>query len=134
MTRVLIVDDHPDIRALIRLALENESCEVLEAGTGDEGLAAARRHAPDVVLLDLMMPGVIDGYETCRRIRVDPALKHTRVVMLTARSGDADRERGLASGAHAYLIKPFSPLYLSRLVAEMGRAAAADRQALAAQP
>ena len=116
MKRILIVDDHPDIRSVIRQTLEQGDFEIEEAGDGLEGLQQARAWRPDVLVLDVMMPGQLDGFEVCRRIRQDAGLAATRVVFLSARSSDGDRERGLAAGASAYLVKPFSPLQLLQLI------------------
>lgn len=107
MHKILVVEDQADIRHLLQLALTPDY-EVHEAADGDSGLAAAMALAPDVVLLDVMMPGMLNGFDVCRCIRADPSLQHTKVVMLTARGQARDREAGLASGAHGYLVKPFS--------------------------
>jgi CheY-like chemotaxis protein len=110
--RLLIVEDQPDIRKLIHMTLEFEGYELLEAENGIEGLRQAQHARPVVVLLDVMMPGELDGYQVCERIRADPALAATRVIMLTARGQQADHEAGRKAGADAYLTKPFSPLEL----------------------
>lgn len=116
MKRALIVEDQSDIRELIRMTLELEDMEIQEVENGDLGLAQARACLPDLVLLDIMMPGSIDGFELCRQLRADPAFRHTKVVMLTARSQDSDRQRGSSVGADAYLTKPFSPKQLLEVV------------------
>ena len=118
MKKILIVEDHADIRRLIRMSLEFESYEVHEAATAHEALAAVDRLAPDLVLLDVMMPGDLDGLDACRRIKDKPD-SHSRVVMLSARGMDTDRERGFAAGADAYLVKPFSPLQLIQVMEQM---------------
>jgi two-component system phosphate regulon response regulator PhoB len=110
MKKILLIEDHADLRKLLRLTLEFEDCQITEATNGAIGLAAAMQSRPDVVLLDVMMPGALDGLEVCRRIKAAPELRHTRVVMVTARGHAADREAGLRAGADAYLVKPFSPL------------------------
>lgn len=116
MNKVLIVEDHADIRRLIRMTLEFEQHQIFEAGNGERGLALAGAERPDVMLVDVMMPGAIDGLELCRRVTADPALAGTRIVILSACGTPADRERGAQAGAHAYLVKPFSPLQLTRVV------------------
>jgi CheY-like chemotaxis protein len=108
---VLIVDDDPVIRDVVRAVLEDGSYELEEAANGDDALRAAAKRPPDLVLLDVMMPGM-DGFEVATRIKADPKLAKTVVVMLTARNAPEDRKRGLASGADAYFTKPFSPLEL----------------------
>lgn len=110
MKKILIVEDHADIRKLLRMTLEFEDCEILEAADGDSGLLIALLEAPDVVLLDVMMPGVMNGLDVCRAIKREPLLKNTRVVMLTARGQSSDRVAGLAAGADDYMVKPFSTL------------------------
>ncbi len=123
MKKILIVEDHADIRRLIRLTLEFEDCEIHEAPNAAAGLEAARRLRPDLVLMDVMMPGALGGLDLCRALRADPALADTPVVMLSARGSSADREAGLAAGADAYLVKPFSPMQLLDLVGKLGATA-----------
>ena len=112
MKRVLIVEDHSDIRKLIRMTLEFEDCEIHEAGNGANGLRMAIELCPDFMLLDIMMPGATDGLEVCRAIKSMPELASTKIVMLTARGQQHDIEAGREAGADEYLIKPFSPLEL----------------------
>jgi two-component system, OmpR family, phosphate regulon response regulator PhoB len=112
MKHVLIVEDQPDIRKLIRMTLEFEDFEIHEAGDGGTGLRMARAISPALVLLDVMMPGEMDGLQVCQAIRSDPALAHVKVVLLTARGQVRDQEAGRAAGANEYLVKPFSPLQL----------------------
>jgi two-component system phosphate regulon response regulator PhoB len=122
MKRILIVEDQADIRKLIRMTLEFENYEIHEASDGSFGLRMAQAIKPDVMLLDVMMPGELDGLQVCQRIKSDPAMKLTKVVLLTARGQQKDREAGEQVGADEYLIKPFSPLQLietlERLVGE----------------
>jgi two-component system, OmpR family, phosphate regulon response regulator PhoB len=119
--KVLIVEDQDDIRELISMSLEMEDYEIHEASNGERGLAAAQSVKPDLMLLDVMMPGLYDGIEVCKRVRADPALKRIKVVMLTARGQDKDREDAMRTGADEYLIKPFSPLELIKVVKKMLR-------------
>jgi len=112
MKRVLIVEDQPDIRKLIRMTLEFEAYEIHEAADGAFGLNLARATKPDIVLLDVMMPGELDGLQVCHRLKNDPATRHIKVVLLTARGQARDREAGQQAGADEYLVKPFSPLQL----------------------
>lgn len=122
MKKILIVDDHADIRRLIRLTLEFERYDIVEAADGPSALALAASTRPDVVLLDVMMPGDVDGLEVCRRIKADVALGGAKVIMLSARGQARDREAGLQAGADAYLVKPFSPLQLIDHLAAMTQA------------
>jgi len=103
--RALVVDDEPDIVALVTRLLEREGMEVASAATGSEALDRARDLQPDLVVLDLTLPHV-DGIEVCRRLR---AFSEAYVVMLTAREGETDLVTGLSSGADDYVTKPFSP-------------------------
>jgi DNA-binding response OmpR family regulator len=123
MRKILIVEDHADIRKLLRMTLEFENYDIQEAGTGDLGLQLARESAPDVVLLDLMMPGQLNGLDVCRSIKGDAALRHTKVVMLTARGQSGDRVAGLQAGADDYLVKPFSTLQVLETVHRVEAAA-----------
>lgn len=110
--RILIVEDQADIRKLIRMTLEFGDFDIQEAVDGESGLTAAANFRPTVMLLDVMMPGQLDGYQVCQRIKQDPELRHIQVVLLTARGQVSDIEAGQRVGANAYLVKPFSPLEL----------------------
>jgi two-component system, OmpR family, phosphate regulon response regulator PhoB len=110
--RVLMVEDQPDIRKLIRMALEFESWQVHEAVDAPSGVEVARQVLPDVILMDVMMPGEFDGLEACRRIKADPLLKNTKLVVVSAKGLASDVDAGKAAGADEYLFKPFSPLEL----------------------
>ena len=112
MKRVLIVEDQADIRKLIRMTLEFEPYEIFEASDGVTGLRMAAELQPEMLLLDVMMPGELDGLQVCRSVRADPRLSGTRVLLLSARGQARDREAGMQAGADDYLIKPFSPLQL----------------------
>jgi DNA-binding response OmpR family regulator len=120
MKNILIVDDHADIRRLIRMTLEFEDYDIREAADGEAALRMAREQLPDLVLLDVMMPGAVNGLEVCRRLRADvPAGQAPRVIMLSARGQASDREAGLQAGADVYLVKPFSPLQLIDCIAAL---------------
>lgn len=119
--RILIVEDHADIRKLIRMTLEFESYEIHEVPTADEGLEMVRQLRPDLLLLDIMMPGKLDGLDLCRLVKSDSALGKPQVVLLTARGQAHDIESGMNAGADAYLLKPFSPLKLIETINGLGR-------------
>ena len=104
-TRILVVDDDPKIRTVVRRGLAYEGYRVIEAASGEEGLEKAREHLPDLVILDVMMPG-IDGLEVTRRLRA--AGGEVAILMLTARDEIKDRVEGLETGADDYLVKPFN--------------------------
>lgn len=110
--RILIVDDHCDIRKLLRLSFDSTRYQVYEAANGSDALALARRKPPRLVLLDVMMPGGLDGFEVCRQLKADPSLPDLKVLLLTARGQAGDLLAGGVAGADAYLVKPFSPIEL----------------------
>jgi len=124
MKQILIVDDHADIRRLIRMTLEFEDYDIREAPDGETALRMTQEQQPDLVLLDVMMSGDVNGLEVCRRLRAGvPAGQGPRVVMLSARGHASDREAGLQAGADVYLVKPFSPLQLIDCIAQLRAAA-----------
>lgn len=116
MQTLLIVDDQDDLRKMLRIALGYGKYRLLEAADGNSALSIARAEKPDVILLDVMMPGDLDGIAVCRAIKSDPALKHCFVIMLTALGQAADSAAGDAAGADAYMVKPFSPAKLVEVV------------------
>jgi len=109
--KILVVDDNPNIRRLIHLTLTAQY-EVMEAESGGAALNLVREHMPDLVILDIMMPGDIDGFQVLETIKQSPELKQILVLMVTARGQVSDYEFGLKKGADAYFVKPFSPLSL----------------------
>ena len=116
---VLIVDDDPFIRKLIVTTLEGVAeFELHEASDGDEAVQAAAVRSPRLVFLDIDMPRM-DGIEACRRMRAQPGMAGSKIVMLTATVEDSARVRAREAGADFFLTKPFSPLELLRLVAEL---------------
>jgi CheY-like chemotaxis protein len=117
MKKVLIVDDHTDIRRLLSITLGKEY-EIMEAEDGVGALESIRRHRPQIVLLDVMMPGEMDGLQVLDAIKADPHLRDTLVAMVTARGQLADGDDARKRGADAYFIKPFSPLQVVAWVRE----------------
>jgi two-component system, OmpR family, alkaline phosphatase synthesis response regulator PhoP len=109
---VLVVDDERDILELVKYNLDKEGYQVTVVATGEDALAAARTKMPDIVILDLMLPGV-DGLEVCRRLKGDPKTRSIPIVMLTAKGDEADVVAGLELGASDYVTKPFSPRVLT---------------------
>ncbi len=120
--KILVIEDERDIRELVRVNLEAEGFTVLEAGDGELGLALVRRERPALVILDLMLPG-LGGLEICRRIRAEEATLRLPIVVLTARSAEADKVVGLEIGADDYVTKPFSPRELTARVKALLRRA-----------
>jgi two-component system, cell cycle response regulator DivK len=105
---VLVVDDHEDNRRILRDLLASAGYEVIEATTGDDGVAMAKARTPDLILMDIQLPG-IDGYEATRRIKADDALGRIPVIVVTSYALSGDDAKALAAGADAYVAKPFSP-------------------------
>src|SRR5438477_928592 len=116
--RVLVIDDEPPIRLLCRVNLEAEGMEVLEAPNGLGGVELAREERPDVILLDVMMPG-LDGWRVAEELLEDPATNSIPIVFLTARAELRDRARGLDLGGLDYVTKPFNPVDLAPLIREL---------------
>jgi DNA-binding response OmpR family regulator len=124
MATVLVVDDDPKIRDLLHLYVTRDGHRVVFANDGVQALVVAHQHAPDLVLLDVMLPG-IDGLEVCRQLREQSDVP---IVLLTARSGDSDKVVGLDLGADDYVVKPFSPRELmARIRAQLRRHTSRDR-------
>ena len=123
--KILICDDEDVLRALVRASLQGGDYDVVEACDGNEAVEVAMAERPDLVLLDMMMPGC-SGVEVLQRLRADPDLAGTSVIMLTARTQENDRAAASEAGATLFLPKPFSPAALARLVEGTLAAAAAD--------
>jgi DNA-binding response OmpR family regulator len=113
--RVLVIDDEAPIRLLCRVNLEAEGMSVIEAGDGPGGLELARAEQPEVILLDVMMPG-LDGWRVAERLLDDPVTRDIPIVFLTARADIRDRARGIDLGGLDYVTKPFNPVELASLV------------------
>jgi DNA-binding response OmpR family regulator len=128
--KVLVIDDEAPIRLLCRVNLEAEGMEVVEAEDGTVGLELARSERPDVILLDVMMPG-LDGWEVLHRLLDDDRTKEIPIVFLTARAELRDRARGLELGGVDYVTKPFNPVELAPLVQDLiDRIRRGEREAL----
>src|ERR687892_2701746 len=116
--RVLVVDDEPNIVMSLRFLMEREGFAVEVASSGKAAVAALDRAPADLVLLDVMIPE-LDGFEVCQRIRARPAWQDTKIVMLTAKGREVERDKGIALGADAYVTKPFSTRELVAKVKKM---------------
>lgn len=124
--KILIIEDNEDTRELLKYNLAASGYEVADAADGHDGLEAARAFTPDLILLDLMLPGM-DGLEVCRRLKQAPETARVPVIMLTARGEEVDRIVGLELGADDYVVKPFSPRELTlRIKAVLRRAPGED--------
>jgi two-component system phosphate regulon response regulator PhoB len=123
---ILIIEDDEDIQELVRYNLTREGYRLKSVVSGEEGLRAAKAEVPDVILLDLMLPG-IDGLELCRMLKADPKVRHIPIVMLTAKGEEADVVAGLELGADDYVTKPFSvKVLVARLRTLLRRKAKAE--------
>jgi DNA-binding response OmpR family regulator len=130
LTRVLVIDDEAPIRLLCRVNLEAEGMTVLEAADGPTGLDVARAELPDVILLDVMMPG-LDGWQVAEELLDDEGTTGIPIVFLTARAELRDRARGLDVGGVDYVTKPFNPIELASLVRDLlGRVERGEREEL----
>jgi DNA-binding response OmpR family regulator len=106
--RILLLEDEPDIREIVEYTLRRDGYQVQTSADGAAGLAAARQSPPDMVILDLMLPGM-DGLEVCRRLRAEPSTAGVAIIMVTAKGEESDVVLGLGLGADDYLPKPFRP-------------------------
>lgn len=111
MHTILIAEDEEDLRTIVRMTLEDPQYRILEAEDGNSTVELARRECPDVLILDWMMPG-LSGLEVLQALQQQPDTSKIRVIFLTAKDQPSDQDEGLATGAFAYLVKPFSPLEL----------------------
>ena len=122
VSKIVIVDDEVHIRALLEQSLEeleeDHGVEIVSAENGQEGLEVIKEVRPGLVLLDVMMP-MMNGYDVCKSIRDDPELAEVKVILLTAKGQEADRERGVEVGATRYMTKPFDPDELLEIARDM---------------
>jgi len=116
MKKILIVDDQLEIRELVEISLRDKGYHVLQAENGKEAIEIAKEEKPDLVIMDVLMPGEIDGLEATRMIKSDPLTKDIKIIMLTVKGQDADREKGFEVGAEDYCVKPFRSLELIKIV------------------
>jgi two-component system cell cycle response regulator DivK len=115
--RILVVEDQPDNRQILRDLLTSADFEVIEAEDGEAGLAAAAAHRPDLILMDIRLP-VLDGYEATRRLKADPTLHAIPVIAVTAHALSGDEDKARAAGCDAFISKPYSPRQLLAKVRE----------------
>lgn len=113
----MIADDEPNIRLLVQTTLEGPDRQMIEACTGPEVLDAARKHVPDLIILDWLMPG-LHGIDVAARLRSERKTAHIPIIMLTCKSQPADMQQGREAGVRTYLVKPFSPMELLDRVQE----------------
>ena len=115
--RILVVEDQEDARRIVRDLLADSEYELVEATTGEEGLALAERERPDLILMDIQLPGM-DGYEVTRRIKANPALSHIPIIAVTSYALSGDDQKAYAAGCDIYVTKPFSPRVLLAKIRE----------------
>jgi len=118
MKKILIVDDQLEVRELVEVTLRVEDYRILQAENGEKAIEIARAEKPDLIIMDIMMPGGMDGLEAARILKNDPETKGCKIIMLTAKGQEADKEAGLEAGTDDYFVKPFSPLELIKKVEE----------------
>jgi CheY-like chemotaxis protein len=120
MKKILIVDDQVEVRELVQVTLEIGDYQILSAENGQEAVRIAQGEHPDIILMDIMMPGSeVDGLEACRQLKSDPATRDITIVMLSAKGQESDIDMGKAAGADDYFTKPFSPIALIEKVEEV---------------
>lgn len=127
--KILIADDEPDILEIIAFNLRSEGYEVFTAKNGDEAIELAKKHSPDLIILDIMMPGK-NGIDVCNILRMNPAFKKTLIIFLSALSDEGTEVRGLETGADDYLTKPISPKILVSKVNALFRRLNSDESPL----
>lgn len=121
MKKILIVDDQVEVRDLVEVTLRSGDYQVLQAESGEEAIEIARAEKADLIIMDIMMPGGMDGFEATRALKNAPETKDCTIIMLTAKGQKADRQKGADAGADHYLVKPFSPLELIQKTDEILR-------------
>ena len=115
--RILVIEDQEDNRRIVRDLLTSVGYELIEAVTGEEGVSSAEDHVPDLILMDIQLPG-IDGYETTRRIKGNPALQHIPIIVVTSYALSGDDVKAYEAGCSGYVSKPFSPRALLAKIRE----------------
>ncbi len=119
MKKILIVDDQLEVRELVEITLRSEDYKILQAKNAREAIETVEAEKPDLVIMDIMMPGEIDGLEATRLLKENSQTKDCKIIMLTAKGQTTDLDKGFTAGADGYFIKPFSPLDLIKKVEEM---------------
>jgi DNA-binding response OmpR family regulator len=119
MKKILIVDDQVQIRELVEVTLRSAKYRIFQAENGEKAIEIAKAERPDVILMDVMMPGGIDGLEATRILKNDPETRDCAIIILTAKGQEIDKAKGYEAGADDYFVKPFSPLELMNKIAEI---------------
>ncbi len=118
MKKILIVDDQIEVRELVEVTMRAGDYQILQAKSGEEAIEIVKDEMPDLIIMDVMMPGGMDGLEATRILKNDPETKSCKIIMLTAKGQQTDREKGMEAGADDFFTKPFSPLELIKKVEE----------------
>jgi len=113
------VDDRAEVRELMKITLRSEDYQIFQANNGEKAIDVARKEKPDLIIMDIMMPGEIDGIEATRILKNDPVTKGSIIIMLTSKGQKEDIKKGYETGAEDYFVKPFSPLDLIKKVEEV---------------
>jgi CheY-like chemotaxis protein len=119
MKKILIVDDQLEVRELVEVTMRVGDYQILKAKSGEEAIELVKAEKPDLIIMDVMMPGGIDGLEATSILKNDPETKDCKIIMLTAKGQEIDKEKGIEAGADDYFVKPFSPLELIRKVEDI---------------
>lgn len=119
MKKILVVDDQEEVRELVEVTLRSEEYGIIQAKSGSEAIEKAKAEKPDLIILDIMMPGGMDGYEVCKTLKTDPSTKEITIIFLTAKGQEVDKEKGFDAGGDGYFSKPFSPLKLIEKIEEV---------------
>lgn len=119
MKKIVIVDDDLAVRELVDATLGSENYNIFQAENGEQAIEIAKTEKPDLIIMDIAMPGGIDGFETTRILKSDPETKGSVIIILSGKSQDVERKKGFEVGADDYFTKPFSPLALIKKVEEM---------------
>ena len=119
MKKILIADDLSEIRRLLALTLKSEDYQIFQAENGEKAVEIAMSEHPDLIIMDILMPGKLDGLEATRVLKNNPETKDCKIIMLTVKGHETDRENALKAGANDYFSKPFSPLDLIAKVEEV---------------
>ena len=118
MKKILIVDDQLEVRELVEVTMRVGDYQILKAQSGEEAIDIVKTEKPELIIMDIMMPGGMDGLEATRILKNDPETKDCKIIMLTAKGQQSEKEKGIEAGADDYFVKPFSPLDLIRKVEE----------------
>jgi len=118
MKKILIVDDQLEVRDLVEVTMRVGDYQILKAKSGEEAIEIVKAEKPDLIIMDIMMPGGMDGLEAARILKNDPETKDCKIIMLTSKGQQTDIEKGMEAGADDYFAKPFSPLELIKKVEE----------------